>query len=97
MVMGTLLRAVYRLRSELPLDLPADVRVAAFEDVGSARNSAERVDPESARVVVDTAREAFATAFNTVGYVYAAVAVGPAVLAAVGLRGERTARAEEPS
>lgn len=96
-VMGTLLTAVYRLRLDLPLDLPADVRVAALEDVGSARSAAERVDPESARVIVDTAREAFATAFNTVGYVCAAITVGLAVLAAVGLRGERIAQAEEPS
>lgn len=92
-VMGTLLTAVYRLRLDLPLDLPADVRVAALEDVGSARSAAERVDPESARVIVDTAREAFATAFNTVGYVCAAITVGLAVLAAVGLRGERIAQA----
>ncbi|WP_017572514.1 MFS transporter [Nocardiopsis halotolerans] len=92
--MGSLTSAVYRMRVEelLPPDLPADTVVAAREDIGSAGEAASRLPPDVAGDVLTAAREAYGSAFTTVGYVCAAITVGLAVIAVVGLRPRRVGR-----
>ncbi|WP_017597229.1 MFS transporter [Nocardiopsis lucentensis] len=91
-VMGSLTAAVYRLRVAdlLPEGLAADTLAATREGIDAALEAAGELPPEAAGQVVAAARAAFGSAFSTVGYACAAITVGLAVIALVGLRPKRT-------
>jgi MFS transporter, DHA2 family, multidrug resistance protein len=93
-VLGSIITAAYRWRvgGAAPADVP-DAAAAAFEDnLSAATTAAERLSAPLATQLLDTAREAFAGAFQLAAGVSALLMAGTATLVIVRGRARSTER-----
>ncbi|MGH7503276.1 MAG: MFS transporter [Longimicrobiales bacterium] len=95
-ILGSIGTSVYRseMAASLPPAIPAATAEAARETLGGAVAMADRLPEQLGSVLVMSAREAFARAFETTAAVSASILIVLAIVAAVLLRGVR--RANEP-
>ncbi len=97
-ILGSIGVAVYRaqLTDGLPAGVPNEAAAAAHDTLGGAVGVAAQLPADIGTALLASARDAFTTGLQVTAAISAAVAVGIAVLATVGLRSVRGASEVAP-
>jgi MFS transporter, DHA2 family, multidrug resistance protein len=87
-ILGSVGVAVYRaqLTDDLPAGVPTEAAAAAHDTLGGAVGVAAQLPADIGTALLASARDAFTTGLQLTAAISAAVAVGVAVLATIGLR-----------
>jgi DHA2 family multidrug resistance protein-like MFS transporter len=87
-VMGSIVTAIYRgeVASALPVGIQPEAAEVARSTIGGAVSVAEQLPGTLGAELLDSARDAFAHAFDATAAISAVIAIGVAVLAAALLR-----------
>jgi MFS transporter, DHA2 family, multidrug resistance protein len=97
-ILGSIGVAVYRaqLTDDLPAGVPTEAAAAARDTLGGAVGVAAQLPADIGTALLASARDAFTTGLQLTAGISAAVAVGIAVLATVGLRSVGDASQDAP-